>query len=306
MNEYTEKNDLEEEGLSILGVISDYHTPNKEDRKDNGSKKHLPWWLWVIIALAALAVAIFIVVFHLEKQFMMESSCAVEEIADECEAVLDDDWYSNTDVELPSCTMVSDAEVDGIHLQIFTPYNTVPTLHVGALDTSDVDIVFATCAADLGYDKGKIIGAFVVEGDPLSWGGGRKLGYCAIIDENIRLGVAESTPLFERAIDEGGSFFRQYPSVDYGEVVENNPKNAAFRRALCMLKGKVCIVATFDRVLMNDFSAALVKLGVDNAIFLMGGNAEGWYRTQDGAFHRLGEKYVKGNPNINYIVFRAE
>ena len=89
-------------------------------------------------------------------------------------------------------------------------------------------------------------------------------------------------------------------------MVENNPKNAAFRRALCMLDDKVCIIATFDRVLMNDFSSALADLGVDNAIFLVGGNAEGWYRTENGTFHRIGEEYIKGNPNINYIVFRAQ
>ena len=57
---------------------------------------------------------------------------------------------------------------------------------------------------------------------------------------------------------------------------------------------------------MNDFSAALVKLGVENAIFLVGGTADGWYRTEDGTLHQLGEKYLKGNSNINYIVFRAE
>ena len=132
------------------------------------------------------------------------------------------------------------------------------------------------------------------------------MGYCAILDENITIGVSENSPLFEEAIEEGGYFFRQYPAVNNGVAMENNPKNAAYRRALCMLNGKVCVVATFDRVLMNDFATTLVKLGVDNAIFLIGGNAEGWYRTEDGTFHRLGEKYVKGNPNINYIVFRAQ
>lgn len=256
----------------------------------NNGKKSIPWWLWVIIGVVVLATTIFLIVYFMSKTKNDDT----------------DVWYNNTNKVLPSCTIVSDTLIDSVHLQIFTPYNTVPTLHVGTLDTSDADIVFATFAADLGYENGKIIGAFVREGEILSYGGGRKLGFCAIIDGNITLGVAENSPLFERAIEEEGSFFRQYPAVDNGVMVENNPKNAAFRRALCMLNGKVCVVATFDRVLMNDFAATLVKLGVDNAIFLIGGNAEGWYRTEDGTFHRLGEKYVKGNPNINYIVFRAQ
>lgn len=256
----------------------------------NNGEKHIPWWLWVIIGVVVLATTVILVVHFMGKTKNDDS----------------DVWYNNTNKVLPSCAIVSDTLIDSVHLQIFTPYNTVPTLHVGRLDTSETDIILASFAADLGYDKGKIIGPFVCEGEVLSYGGGRKRGYCGIIDNNITLGVSENSSLFEEAIESGGYFFRQYPAVDNGVMVENNPKNAAFRRALCMLGGKVCIVATFDRVLMNDFATALVKLGADNAIFLVGGNAEGWYRTQDGELHQLGETYVKGNPNINYIVFRAQ
>jgi hypothetical protein len=296
MNDNDIKEELEE-GLYILGGESDFFPD------ENTPKKRVPWWMWVIIGTLVLMTIIFLVVHFIDKPSSDQvpqlcSSAGKEDVTDI--------WHNNTDAKLPSCTMVSDTLIDSIHLQIFTPYNTIPTLHVGTLDTSDADIVFATMGADLGYDKGKIIGAFVCEGEPLSWGGGRKLGYCAILDENITLGVSENSPLFEQAIEEGGYFFRQYPAVNNGVAVENNPKNAAYRRALCMLNGKVCVVATFDRVLMNDFASTLVKLGVKNAIFLVGGNAEGWYRPEDGTFHRLGEKYVKGNPNINYIVFRAQ
>ena len=57
---------------------------------------------------------------------------------------------------------------------------------------------------------------------------------------------------------------------------------------------------------MNDFSNTLVKLGVQDAIFLVGGTADGWYRTGDGTMCRLGKKTVKGNGFINYLVFRAQ
>lgn len=288
-----------EEVFDVIGGISDYVPSDNTITPNNRT----PWWVWVIIGTVVLATIIFLVVHFMDKPSSdkvakTSSSAGKEDVTDI--------WYNNSDVKLPSCTMVSDTLIDSIHLHIFTPYNTVPALHVGPFDTTDANIVFATFAADLGYDKGKIIGPFVCEGEVLSYGGGRKLGYCAIIDDNITLGVSENSSLFEEAIESGGYFFRQYPAVDHGVMVENNPKNAAFRRALCMLDGKVCVVATFDRVLMNDFSSALVNLGVENAIFLIGGNAEGWYRTQDGALHQLGETYVKGNPNINYIVFRAQ
>lgn len=289
----------DEEIYDIIGGISDY-VPDKES---NATKKNFPWWPWVVIGIVVIATAIFLVVNALNKKTDGEQETAPLSTEKSAE---DDVWFNNTDVTLPSCSILSDTLINNIHLQVFTPYNTVPELHVGKLDSTDADIVLASMAADLGSDKGKIIGAFVCAGEPLSWGGGRKLGYCAIIDGNITVGVSENSPLFEQAIEQEGYFFRQYPAVDNGKMVENNPKNAAFRRALCMLDDKVCIIATFDRVLMNDFSSALADLGVDNAIFLVGGNAEGWYRTENGTFHRIGEEYIKGNPNINYIVFRAQ
>lgn len=295
MNKNNDKFD-KENVYEVIGGFSDY-VPDQE-------KKRVPWWLWVIIGLLTLATTILLVVYFInnkhQNEYALHYSSTTEMRTDT--AV----WFNNTDKSLPPCTLVSDTLIDSIHLQIFTPYNTVPTLHVGALDTSDNDVIFCSFAADLGYENGKIIGAFVNEGEPISWGGGRKLGYCAILEENVTLGVSENSPLFEQAIEQGGYFFRQYPAVDNGVMVKNNPKNAAFRRALCMLNGKVCVVATFDRVLMNDFATILVQLGVENAIFLTGGNAEGWYRTEDGTFHRLGEKYIKGNSNVNYIVFRAQ
>lgn len=298
MNENNDKFE-NEELYEVIGGISDY----VPDQKSGDGKNLLPWWVWAIIGAVALATIIFLVVHFMNKRNQNELARQTYSTEMKADTTV---WYNNTDGTLSSCTMVSDTLIDSVHLQIFTPINTVPTLHVGSLDTSDADVVFCSFAADLGYEKGKIIGAFVCEGEPLSWGGGRKLGYCAILDGNVTLGVSETSPLFEQTIEEGGYFFRQYPAVDNGVMVENNPKNAAFRRALCMLNGKVCVVATFDRVLMNDFATILVELGVENAIFLTGGNAEGWYRTEDGTFHRLGEKYTKGNSNINYIVFRAQ
>ena len=89
-------------------------------------------------------------------------------------------------------------------------------------------------------------------------------------------------------------------------MVENNPENASFRRALCLLNGKVCIIACTDRVMMNDFSATLVKLGVSEAILLVGGTADGWCRTDDGKMIRLGSSYAQNAKYMNHIVFRKQ
>ena len=263
-------------------------------------KKRLPWWMWVIVG--AVAVAIAVIALWPKSQPEMP---VVSDTTTITEHETTDIWHSNTDNNLSSCTLVTDTLIDTLHLRIFTPYNAIPELHVGRLDTADTDIILAAMAADLRRDNGRIVGAFVYAGEPLSWGLSKR-GYCAIFNGQITIGVAENSPLFEQATEQGGYFFRQYPAVDKGVMVENNPENASFRRALCLLNGKVCIIACTDRVLMNDFSATLVKLGVSEAILLVGGTADGWCRTDDGKMIRLGSSYAKNTKYMNHIVFRKQ
>lgn len=265
-----------------------------------GGKKRLPWWVWVIVGVVAVAIA---AIALWPKQQPEEPTAPDTTTVTEPETT--DIWHSNTDNTLSSCTIVTDTLIDTLHLRIFTPYNATPELHVGRLDTADTDIILASMAADLRRDNGRIVGAFVHAGEPLSWGLSKR-GYCAIFDGQITIGVAENSPLFEQATEQGGYFFRQYPAVDKGVMVENNPENASFRRALCLLNGKVCIIACTDRVLMNDFSATLVKLGVSEAILLVGGTADGWCRTDDGKMMRLGSSYAQNAKYMNHIVFRKQ
>jgi hypothetical protein len=265
-----------------------------------GGKKRLPWWVWVIVGVVAVAIA---VVALWPKPQPEEPT--VPDTTTVTEPETTDIWHSNTDNSLPSCTIVTDTLIDTLHLRIFTPYNATPELHIGRLDTANTDIILAAMAADLRRDNGRIVGAFVHAGEPLSWGLSKR-GYCAIFDGQITIGVAENSPLFEQATEQGGYFFRQYPAVDKGVMVENNPENASFRRALCLLNGKVCIIACTDRVLMNDFSATLVKLGVSEAILLVGGTADGWCRTDDGKMMRLGSSYAQNAKYMNHIVFRKQ
>ena len=266
----------------------------------DGGKKRLPLWVWVIAGVVVIAIA----VIALWPKPQPEEP-TVPDTTTVTEPETTDIWHSNTDNTLSSCTIVTDTLIDTLHLRIFTPYNATPELHVGRLDTADTDIILASMAADLRRDNGRIVGAFVHAGEPLSWGLSKR-GYCAIFDGQITIGVAENSPLFEQATEQGGYFFRQYPAVDKGVMVENNPENASFRRALCLLNGKVCIIACTDRVLMNDFSATLVKLGVSEAILLVGGTADGWCRTDDGKMIRLGSSYAQNAKYMNHIVFRKQ
>ena len=283
--------DIEEDEIRIVGGRS--------------AAKRIPRWAYIVAALLLLAVVLLLTL-RTCGSGTNPAKGTVPPPADEtlpaAEATL---WHENLDPARPSCLVVSDTFIDSLHLQIFTPLNALPELHLGPLDTADTTILFAAMAADLRRDNGKIVGAFVMAGEPLSWGLSKR-GYCAIIDGRIALGTADNSPLFEQATEQGGYFFRQYPAVADGHWVPNNPENASFRRALCLLDGKVCIVACSDRVLMNDFSIALSALGATQALFLVGGTSDGWYRNSDGSLSRLGTSYARNTKYMNYIVFRKQ
>lgn len=282
--------DIEEDEIRVVG--------GGESHDDN---KKVHWWIWCIAALIIICT-----IFWAVNLWPKTSpSIGGDDLQNAEDAHPSSIWINNLDDNLPSCTIVKDTVIDTLHLTIYTPFNAQPELSVGCIDTSDTDIILAAMAADLRRDNGKIVGAFVYAGEPLSWGLSKK-GYCAIIDGMITIGMADNSPLFEQATEQGGYFFRQYPSVDKGVMIENNPENASFRRALCVLNGKICIVSCTDRVVMNDFSKSLVKLGVKEAILLIGGTADGWSRADDGHIVRFGIPHTKNKKYRNYIIFRKQ
>lgn len=283
----TRMRDINDDEIRVIGGDS-----------GGGGKKRIPWWVWLVIGIVAAGVAVWKLYHRTRGEAMIPMPADIV-----VRAVAGDVWLDNTDAILPSATVVRDTLVDGIHLQIYTPYNATPELHVGQLSSKDTDIVLATMAADYRRDNGKIVGAFVLAGEPLSWGLSKK-GYCAIIDGRVTLGMADNSPLFEQATEQGGYFFRQYPSVVNGVAMENRPENVAFRRALCNLNGKLCVIGCSDRVLMNDFSQTLAHLGVRDAVFLVGATADGWYRDVEGKLCPMANSSAKDAEYINYIVFR--
>ena len=147
----------------------------------------------------------------------------------------------------------------------------------------------------------------MLKGEPKAWGLSKK-GYCAIINDTVTVGVADNSPLFEEATEKEGYFFRQFPLVDNGKLVENEVKGKSVRRALCDRNGEIFIIETLDTESFHDFSQALVDLGVDNAIYLIGSIAYGWSTDAEGQRHEFGcpDPPKKKWKNINYLVMRSQ
>ena len=212
-------------------------------------------------------------------------------------------WIQSLDSITDVCVITKDTTVNDIPMRLYVPLNMTPRLEVGYKcidDTTHNMLLFQ--AADIRADNKKIVGAFVLRGKPLSWGLSKK-GYCGIIGDQVTIGVADNSPLFEQATEVGGYFFRQYPLVSNGVLVENELKSQSTRRGLCELEGKVVVVETYTPESLHDFSQALVDIGTTNAIYLVGSAAIGWHRNFDGVGVASGQWEPRVFKNVSFIVW---
>ena len=256
------------------------------------------WWFWAAVVAAVVLLAVALVL-----SLRPKTAKPVEVPEQLAESVP----VAPTIVQSePATVLVRDTVINDVPLRLLTPVNAVPELCIGIPDTTDPSLILGLQAADIRADNHKIVGAFVLKGELLSRGVSKK-GFCAILDGKIQLGMAESTPLFEEATDKDGYFFRQYPLVSQGGMVENKPKNKALRHALCELNGQIVVVSSLDKESFHDFAQALADLGVQNALALIGGQSYGFRRDSEHGFQSWGGdiKMWKKEPEVNFVVWRV-
>lgn len=281
-------NDIEDNEIRIIGQVKPTRKP-----------WYRRWWFWTIVATVLALLAVVLILWT--RYWSADSDAAVKEAPVEPVAV------EPTVVQhAPATVLVSDTVINDVPLRLYTPTNATPELCLGLPDSTDESIILALQAADIRADNHKIVGAFVLKGEPLSWGLSKQ-GFCAILDGKTHIGMAENSPLFEEATEKGGYFFRQYPLVSQGAMVENKPKGKAHRHALCELDGKIVVVSSIDRESFHDFAQALADLGIENAISLTGGLAWGFCRDSEEGFRSWGGNLESWSsmPELNYILWRA-
>lgn len=283
---------------------------------EGGSKNPLPRNVWIII-LSILGIAIIggIVFFvsHQKEEAIQELKTpepALFEPVREAEPILHEWIGQQPDSLVPGYTEIKDTLINDIPIKIFIPHNAEMSLHIGKMDKEDKSVIYVAQAADVRADNGGIVGAFVLNGEPKAWGLSKK-GFCASINGEVTIGVAENSPLFEKATEGGGYFFRQYPLVSNGQVIDNEPKGKSIRRAICDRQGEIFMVETGTTESFHDFAQALADLGIDQAVYLVGSSAYGWAVDEAGTTHEFGEdNYYTGRrrmpKNTSYIVWRRK
>ena len=267
---------------------------NEEPSLWNRYKKSKRGWLLVLICLVAFLGGLYI---YLESN---------EKDKDAILAIEKDDIIANNSLKTKKKGYVemADTTINGIPLTILTPHRATARLQMGVKTLHDSDAVLVVQAADVQKDNGEIVGTYVLEGDLISKGQA-KSGFCAILNGNPIIGVSDATPYLEQVIEMDGYFFRQYPLVAGGHVVENKPKGKSFRRALAERNGSVFVVISQCSLTFHDFSQALADMGVVNAIYLVGSLTRGFAIDSGGNRIEVGNMPESETPSkANYIVWK--
>ncbi len=295
-----ELKDIRDDQIRIVG---------EEDQRKPISRNK---WIVVIAVLGVIVLLAFILSGNHEvpAQQLSEPEPALFEPVVEPEPVsVGREWLGrDVDPSQAGFTEIRDTLINDIPIHIFIPHNAEMSLQIGRMNREDATIIYAAQAADVRADNGGIVGAFVLNGEPLAWGLSKR-GFCASINGVVTVGVADNSPLFEQATEQGGYFFRQYPLVGDGVLIENEPKGKSVRRAICDRRGEIFMADSGTPESFHDFAQALVDLGVDQAVYLVGSSAYGWAIDESGTMHEFGEdNYYTGRrkmpKNTSYIVWR--
>ena len=280
------------------------------------------WWFWVICAIVLIAPWGVVIAVHLldtkEKSLNQEQ---IQQVAEKVkEVVIEDKLSENAEtITIMDSSFVGDAYTEIVdtmfqerQLRIYKVHYGIPELYVcdsTDIDINDSNIIFAARAAD--FDKGaghSILGLFINKGEILATGSEHKEGFCAIIEGNITLGVAQSTPFFEQVIDKSGYFFRNAPLIFNGVACqyEGEHNQSTTRRALCAYHNEIVFI-TAENTTMTEFINILYNFGVQNAIYMVGSRGgNGFCRDSEGKLYTWGVSRYSNYKNVNYLIWKKK
>ena len=181
-------------------------------------------------------------------------------------------------------------------------------------DTTDTDVyLYSRCSDFTSYDpkENEYIGSLAVEGNVLQSDKSR-LGYCAMANDNIVIGIARDEKVMDYCIEQAGSFFRQFILVTNRTLPPRYHLHGKVeRRAIGRMGEKLYYIESCNKEGMYEFSDALREYGFIDAIYITGGTDYCFYRDAEGKAHDIGDKTKyeekhKGQGIIPWLVFKKK
>ena len=286
--------DIENDEIRVIHSIETSQGSHDKKSGVSATSTKRKWWKWVTASLLGLILAIALLLLLLQTRSDTKSAVSAQ--------------TDNVLTHPQPYTEIYDTIVNGIPLKVFLPHNAKPHLALAPVSIEDSAMILGAQAADYGWDRNKwiIAGGFILKGELLSYSKS-KYGFCALLDSGVVIGKALSTPYFERCIEEGGDFFRQYPLVYENEPQVYKSKEQHPRRALCQKDNRTFIVESLTAETLTAFAQALADISIKNAIALVStGMAWRWATDQNGKRYLTGLTEKEPPPMASFIVWTKD
>lgn len=213
--------------------------------------------------------------------------------------------------EMPEVVKSSDS-ILGVAINMYQLIGLKAEITFTEPTVDDTDVyLYSRCCDQTSYDpeNNRYLGSLVQNGKELQSDNSR-LGYCAMANDNIVIGIARDERVKDYCIEQKGSFFRQFILVSDGVLPGRFYLHGKVeRRALARMGKKLLYVESKGKETMWDFADALREYGFIDAIYITGGTDYCFYRTADGRAHDIGDKQKhpdghKGKGIVPWVVFK--
>jgi len=208
--------------------------------------------------------------------------------------------------EIPEVVMTSDS-ILGVAMDFYAIHGLKASIEFEEPDTADTSVfLYSRCADHTA--SGDYLGSLVAEGVEKQSDRSR-LGYMAMADGNMVIGISRSEKVKDYVLERGGSFFRQFILVSNGTIPSRFFLHGKVeRRAIGRIDDQLYYIATRHKETLWDFADALREYGFIDAIYITGGADYVFYRTKDGIRHDIGDTadypHTKWKDVIPWLVFK--
>ena len=208
--------------------------------------------------------------------------------------------------ETPEVVMTSDS-ILGVAMDFYAIHGLKASIEFEEPDTADTSVFLYSRCADHTAD-GRYLGSLVAQGKEYQSDRSR-LGYMAMADGNMVIGISRSEKVKDYVLERGGSFFRQFILVSNGTIPSRFFLHGKVeRRAIGRIDNQLYYIATRHKETLWDFADALREFGFIDAIYITGGNDYVFYRDKEGIRHDLGDTsdypHTKWKGIVPWLVFR--
>ena len=208
--------------------------------------------------------------------------------------------------EAPEVVMTSDS-ILGVTMDFYAIHGLKASIEFEEPDTADTSVFLYSRCADHTAD-GRYLGSLVAQGKEYQSDRSR-LGYMAMADGNMVIGISRSDKVKDYVIDRGGSFFRQFILVSNGTIPSRFFMHGKVeRRAIGRINDQLYYIATRHKETLWDFADALREYGFIDAIYITGGADYVFCRDKAGNRHDIGDTsdypHTKWKEIVPWLVFR--